>query len=135
MHSSFHILVVDDDEDMLWCLQNILSRAGNRLTSVLTGEEALHQVGSTPLDLAIVDAKLPDVDGMDMAAEIKRRFPHLPVILISGYFYGDDSTITEALRGKVIDGFIAKPFDVEEVVDAVDKIKRLMMGKMNAEGS
>ena len=123
MNPSFHILLVDDDEDLLWCLQSVLGRAGHQLRAVLSGKEAINEVGSSAFDLAIVDAKLPDADGMDVAADIKKKQPHISVILISGYFYEDDTTIKEAIQEQVIDAFIAKPFDLEDVVQAVMSIK------------
>lgn len=122
MNSSFHILLVDDEEDMLWSLKTILLREGYCLTEALTAERALHNANDLPLDLAIVDAKLSDGDGIEVAREIKKIKPYLPVLLISGYFYEDDSNVIEALQQGVIDGFIAKPFDVEEVIHKV-KIK------------
>ncbi len=129
----FHILLVDDDEDMLWCLRSVLSSGGYCLRSAVSGQEALWEAGSVSLDLVIVDAKLPDVDGMDLASEIKRLQPGTPVLLISGYYYAEDLIIKEAIQRRVIDGFIAKPFDIGEVVESVEEFRRTV-GKVNAGG-
>jgi CheY-like chemotaxis protein len=58
---------------------------------------------------------LPNVDGLELATLIHQRSPHTTVILISGYYYREDRAITEGLAKNLFTGFIAKPFDLEEV--------------------
>jgi CheY-like chemotaxis protein len=110
-----HILIVDDEPDMCWALANILRPVGYDVTTTTTGAEALELLNGRPYNAAFVDAKLPDLDGLELVAEIQRRSPHTAVVLISGYFYGEDRAITEGLRAGLFVGFIAKPFDLEDV--------------------
>lgn len=109
------ILVVDDEPDMGWALENILRPAGYAVTTTTRGVEALELLAGEPYAVAFVDAKLPDLDGLELAALIRQHNPHTAVVLISGYFYPEDKMITEGLQNELFTGFIAKPFDLEEV--------------------
>lgn len=109
------ILVVDDEPDMCWALENILRPAGYAVTTTVSGAEALELLTGEPYAAAFVDAKLPDLDGLELATLIRHRSPHTAVILISGYFYQEDEAINEGLQKGDFFGFVAKPFDLEEV--------------------
>jgi len=109
------ILIVDDEPDMCWALENILRPTGYAVTTATTGAEALELLAGGPYAAAFVDAKLPDMDGLELAASICQRSPHTAVVLISGYYYQEDKTITERLQEDLFIGFISKPFDLKEV--------------------
>jgi CheY-like chemotaxis protein len=109
------ILVVDDEPDMCWALENMLRPTGFMVTTTTTGAETLRLLAGEPYAVAFVDAKLPDLDGLELAALIRQRSPHTVIILISGYFYQEDRAITEGLEKDLFIGFISKPFDLEEV--------------------
>jgi DNA-binding NtrC family response regulator len=108
-------LVVDDEPDMCWVLENILRPAGFMVTTTTSGEEALDLLAGEPYAVAFVDAKLSDLDGLELAALIHERSPHTAIVLISGYFYQEDRAITEAMQNELFIGFVAKPFGLEEV--------------------
>ena len=109
------ILIVDDEPDMCWALENILRPTGYAVTTATTGAEALELLAGKPYAAAFVDVKLPDMDGLELAASIRQRSPHTAVVLISGYYYQEDKTITERLQDGHVIGFISKPFDLDEV--------------------
>jgi len=109
------ILVVDDEPDMCWTLENVLRPAGYAVTTTTTGARALELLAEKPYDVALVDAKLPDLDGLELAALIYQLSPHTVIVLISGYFYQEDKAITEGLQENLFIGFISKPFDLDEV--------------------
>jgi DNA-binding NtrC family response regulator len=117
------ILIVDDEPDMCWALENILRPANYAVTAVTTGAKALELITARERSYvaAFVDAKLPDVDGLELANSIRQQSPHTTVVLISGYYYQEDKTITEGLEKDLFIGFIAKPFSLEQV--------RLMAGQ------
>ena len=110
-----HILVVDDEPDMCWALKNILSREGYQITTVTKGKEALELVRETGFQVVFIDAKLADLDGLELAALIRQQSPHTAAVLISGYYYQEDRAINEGLEKNLFVGFISKPFDLEEV--------------------
>lgn len=109
------ILIVDDEPDMCWALENILRSAGYAVTTTTRGAEALELLAGEPYNAVFVDAKLPDLDGLELAALIRQRSPHTAVVLISGYFYQEDRAINEGLEKELFIGFVAKPFALEEV--------------------
>jgi len=110
------ILVVDDESDVCWALENILSPAGYAVTTTTQGVEALDLLARQPYAVAFVDAKLPDLDGLELAGLIRQRSPHTAVVLISGYYYREDSIVMDGLAKNLYVGFLSKPFQISEVL-------------------
>ena len=120
MDEKLTVLIVDDERDICWALESILRQMGLRPVSVINAEMALKQLQYIPFKLAFVDVKLPDMDGIKLARLVRETFPHIPIILISGYYYQDDQTIQEEL-GKLYVAFIEKPFDVKKIRQVVER--------------
>jgi len=112
-------LVVDDDPDICWALERVLERLGAQCVRALDGQTALQVARLNRLTLALLDAKLPDIDGLELARNIRIAHPGILVLVVSGYFYKDDPAIQTALEEGVIQGFIEKPFSHEEIVETV----------------
>jgi len=110
-----HILVVDDEPDMCWALENILNSEGYQITTTTSGKEALELVEETSFRAVFLDAKLSGLDGLELAALIRQQSPRTSIVLISGYYYQEDRAINEGLDKRLFVGFISKPFDLEEV--------------------
>ncbi|MBU2712034.1 response regulator [Zooshikella harenae] len=113
------ILLIDDEADMCWAVKRILTGKGYQVTMVDTGIQAMEQVQCKHYPLIFLDAKLPDVEGLQLAERIKQIFPDTHIIFLTGYYYRDDPVITTALSKGIIDGFIAKPFRNEDVLNAL----------------
>ena len=113
-------LIVDDEPDMCWALEHILKRNGFLSKRALTGHEALTLMKTDRFRLAFLDAKLPDVEGLDLARQIRKRDPAVRIMLISGYFYRDDDAVRKAVAEGLINGFIGKPFDHDEILKAIE---------------
>ncbi len=109
------ILVVDDDADMCWALENILCPDGYAVTATTSGVDALKLVAEENYLVAFVDAKLPDLDGLELSLLIRQISPSTVVILMSGFFYREDIAIIQGLQNNIFTDFIAKPFNVEEI--------------------
>ncbi len=115
-------LIVDDEPDTCWALKHVVEKQGVRSRYALRAEQALEEVRRVPYALALLDAKLPDLDGLELARRMRALRPGLPIIVVSGYFYYDDTAIQEALGSGLIQGFVSKPFlhaDIARVVDRV----------------
>jgi CheY-like chemotaxis protein len=112
-------LVVDDEPDMCWILEYVLEHLGVRCIRTLDGESALRAARSNRLSLALLDAKLSDIDGLELARQIHAEYPGVPILLVSGYFYRDDPAVQAALEHKLIRGFIEKPFSHLELGEAL----------------
>jgi len=112
-HEDPRILVVDDEPDMCWALDRILRTAGYAVSTATSASEALELVAKEEYAVAFVDAKLPDTDGLALAALIRRIHPNTVAVLISGYYDIEDELVTRGLEQGVFERFIAKPFEAE----------------------
>ena len=110
------ILIVDDEPEMCWILESIIRKAGFTSLTALSAREAISLTKSNKFSRAFLDAKLSDIDGLELARQLHNANIHLPIIIVSGYFYQDDQSIRDALQSGVITGFIGKPFDNDEIV-------------------
>lgn len=117
------VLIVDDEPDICWAMEQILGKMGISVLKAENGEQALTLVREANLGLAFIDAKLPGLDGIDLTRMIREIRADLPVFIISGYFYEDDAPVQGAVKDKLICGFIGKPFLLEQVRKAASKAK------------
>jgi two-component system OmpR family response regulator len=116
------ILVVDDEKDICWALENALGDEGYRITQVHRGEDAIREVRQRPFALAIVDVKLPGMSGLEVSRLIGQLDPRLKILMISGYHYEEDQPIQEGIRQRMCRGFISKPFELDEVSALVRRV-------------
>ncbi len=107
------VLIVDDEQNMRWVLQEAMNRAGHTSHSVASGAEALSLLARTPIDLLVLDLKLKGMDGLSVLREVHTRWPNVVVIILTAY--GTVATAVEALQNGAAD-YLRKPFDVEELV-------------------
>ena len=110
------ILVVDDEPEMCWILENIIRKTGLDCRTALSAREAMALTESNEFGMAFLDAKLPDIDGLELARKLRKTNAHLPIVIVSGYFYPDDPTIEGVLQAGLIAAFVGKPFDHDEIV-------------------
>jgi DNA-binding response OmpR family regulator len=113
------VLIVDDDPDICWALDQLLRGIELQCIQAPDGKTALQEVELNRPTLALLDAKLPDIDGLELAQRARIAQPGIPIVVISGYFYKDDPAIQDALQRGLIHGFIEKPFSHREVVETV----------------
>lgn len=111
----FEILVVDDEPDICWALESALHGAGFRVTPVGGEIGAIREVTERSFDAAIIDVKLPGKSGLEVSRQIRGLDPRLKVVLISGYHYADDQPIQAVIQQGECQGFISKPFDLDQV--------------------
>ena len=104
-----HILVVEDEEDILELLRYNLMKEGYRVTGVLTGEEGLKAARSQPSDLIVLDLMLPGIDGLTVCRELKMdaRTRDLPIIILTAK--GEEADIVAGLELGA-DDYVTKPF-------------------------
>ena len=105
---SAHVLLVDDDADLLKLLSMRLTSAGYRVTAVGSAEDALAQLAVTRPQLVVSDVKLPGRDGLALFDEVRARYPGLPVILLTAH-----GTIPDAVEATArgVFTYLTKPFD------------------------
>lgn len=114
-------LIVDDEPDMCWALENILKNNGVRSQKAYNGQDALRRVKKNRFEVAFLDAKLPDIEGLELSKQIRKISPSIRIFIVSGYFYRDDPSILQAMAEGSISGFIAKPFNHDDIVKIIEQ--------------
>lgn len=117
------VLVVDDEEDMLWMLQRNLNKGMKdvEILAAKSGEEALAILSDKEVNLVITDINMPGISGLDLLVEINNKFPDTGVIIMTAYpsnAYENKAMMSGSLR------FIEKPFDIKDVRAIVEDILR-----------
>jgi DNA-binding NtrC family response regulator len=110
------VLLVDDEEDFLAATARVLARRGLKVLTAITAEEALEVLDDRPVDVVVLDLKMPGMGGERAFAHIKESFPTLPVIMLTGH--GSIPQAFEMSKGGVFD-FLAKPCDADALTDIV----------------
>ena len=117
-----HILIVDDEQNMLNTLAFIVEAANYRVTTATEGREALEEILAArergrPIDLLITDIRLPGLTGLQLMDELNYLKIKIPVLVITAY--RDRSMFLELMRIGCSD-YLDKPFDYKELVKRVD---------------
>ena len=123
-------LVVDDDPAVREAFNLALSD-DYTLYFAEDGGAALGVLGHAPIDLVILDLKLPDLDGIEILRRIRRLIPNLPVIIVTG-FSSHEAAVEAANLG--VAGYIKKPFDVDDMKERLEcALRRSLPGRSNLE--
>jgi CheY-like chemotaxis protein len=113
------ILLVEDERDVLDMLLEILAAEGFAAQTASDGEEALARFRRQSYDIVFTDMNMPGLTGLEVAAEIKKLRPEVPVVLLTGW----DMEITPAqLRDRGIDALIKKPFAISDILQAIAQL-------------
>lgn len=107
------ILVVEDDKNIQEYLKETLLESGYSVDSAFDGITALNLVKKSLPDLVVLDLGLPDINGETICAEIKKKHPDLPIIILTAK--GTTSDIVHGLDLGA-DDYLAKPFELEELL-------------------
>ncbi len=106
------ILVVDDEEIVCQQLQRLYTYSGYAVAIAHSGEAALERLEKRDIDLVVTDVRLPGISGVDLTLEIKKNYPDVPLIVITGQAAIDCAV--EVLKAGASD-FIVKPFAAEAI--------------------
>ncbi len=119
--SSQHILIVDDDKEILKFLGEFLRKLGYNCEVALNSTEALKILHKHPFDLVISDISMPGMDGLQFMQEAKKSFPLLDFVIMTGY-------ATEYEYVSIIDAgaadYMTKPFQMDELKARIGRIER-----------
>lgn len=115
MTNSPHVLVIDDESQILSALKTILHRKGYQVTTASLGEEGLALAATSLPDIVILDLGLPDMEGIEVCTRL-REWTHLPIIVLS-VREGEQDKVAALDAGA--DDYLTKPFGVEELLARV----------------
>jgi DNA-binding response OmpR family regulator len=115
------LLLVDDELDFIEPLSARLARRGVACTVVTSGEDALVQAEASRFDCAVVDVKMPGMDGLELLRRLRRDHPSLPVVLLTGH-----ASVELGVEGMELGAFdyLLKPIDLDELLDIVRRASR-----------
>ncbi|MEA2104746.1 MAG: response regulator [Candidatus Cloacimonadota bacterium] len=125
MKNKTRILIVDDDEGMNETLSDILSEKGFDVSVTNDGYIAIEMVKKSPFDFALMDIKMPGINGVETFKKVHEIEPDIKVIMMTAYSV--ENLINEALEYGAFD-VIHKPIDIEQIIATIKKAKGKIFG-------
>ncbi len=114
------ILVVDDEQLARFTMREILETVGHEVTEAKNGAQGIALQTAQPFDVVITDIIMPEKEGVQMIMELKRDFPDLPIVAISGGGRTRNLDFLKIAERYGAQKILAKPFSEEELVDVVN---------------
>ncbi len=112
------ILIVDDEEGLRQSLAEILELEGLQVTQALNGYDAVEKVKEKQYDVALIDIKMPGINGIETLNRVISLQPEIKAIMMTGHPVGD---IQEKFLDLVF-GFLHKPFCIDELISMIQSI-------------
>ncbi|HEY0430192.1 MAG TPA: response regulator, partial [Pyrinomonadaceae bacterium] len=113
------ILVIDDEPSVRETLAEMLEIMGHRVLLAESGSNALQLLAANACDLVFTDLAMPEMDGWETAREIRKRWPAMDVILVTGYGTG---TVPPEGEDRLVNGIIGKPFDFSQISQTITSL-------------
>ncbi|MGD0995370.1 MAG: response regulator [Candidatus Bathyarchaeia archaeon] len=110
------ILVVDDDENIRNTMKTILEDEGYIVDLAATGSEAIRKTKKSAYNIALLDIRLPDIEGVELLKLIKDAVPRTRKIMVTGYPSMQNAI---AALNKNADAYLIKPIDIENLLNTV----------------
>ncbi len=111
------ILIVDDEASIIESLEGILADDGFEVSHAFNGYEALKKIEAESPDIVLLDIWMPGMDGIETLKEIKKNFPNLPVVMITGH--GTIEAAVDATKSGAFD-FLEKPLSIDKIIVTIN---------------
>ena len=112
------MMLVDDEERFLSTTKKLLSRKGYDVLTATSGTEALEELRAHNIHVVILDVKMPGMDGIETLKAIKRTYPLVEVIMLTGH--GTVDSAVEGLKSGATD-YLTKPTDVQDLIEKAEE--------------
>ena len=112
------ILLVDDEQELVDYLAKRLRKKGHEVVGVTSGKEAIEQVTTQIFDVAVLDLKMPEMDGIEVLKHLKEAQPYLQVVMLTGH--GSMDSALESGRHDAF-RFLVKPYEFEGLQETLDE--------------
>ena len=119
--TSYSVLSVDDDEEMIGLLHEVVSQLGHVSVTAVDGVDALEKLGESEFDIIITDISMPRMNGIELTKRIKTEFEDIDVVVVTGY--QEEYKYTDVIEIGASD-FISKPFNINELEAKINRIIR-----------
>jgi two-component system response regulator HydG len=113
------IMVVDDERIIRESFYHWFQKSGHRVSTAASGEEALKELARAPKDLLFVDIKMPGMDGIELLAKVKEKYPETIVVIITAY--GSIESAVNAMKIGATD-YLLKPFKPDQLSLVMEKV-------------
>lgn len=120
---TLNVLVLDDEPGIRQEIHEFLISKHMDVKEAASPSEAFNLLSSSPVDIAILDIRLPEMSGIEVLRQVKRSYPGTEVIMMSGH--GDMDSVIDALRLGAVDYF-KKPFRLQEMMESIEKTSRFI---------
>jgi len=110
------VLVVDDEDFVRDTLAEMLEILNHKVATASSGPKALEALAAGRFDMVFTDLSMPEMDGWEVAREIRRRWPGTNIVLVTGY---GKQTMPAPDEKHLVDGVIGKPFDFAQVTETI----------------
>lgn len=117
-----HILVIEDDPEVRSLLCALLTRAGHQVREAENGQQGIHSYRTHPADLIITDLFMPVKEGLETIIDLRREFPDLKIIAISGGNREGKGNYLKAAQLCGASRIFHKPFDNADLLAAIDDL-------------
>jgi len=115
------ILAIDDEPSILGILEGILTDEGYRMFAAVSGPKGLSILMREKIDTVLLDVWMPGMDGIETLEKIKKIYPEVSVILLSGH--GNKETVAKAFQLGASD-FLSKPISLDNLLDSIKEVTR-----------
>ena len=112
------IIIIEDDKDILDSLKEIIKSDGYEVDTASNGEEGIKKCRANSFDLALLDIKLPGMDGTEVLEILHKEFPEMVKIMITGYPSLENAV---ASLKKGADAYLMKPVNPSRLLEVIDK--------------
>ncbi len=118
MSDKTRVLLVDDETGFLDVLQKRMRKRGLDVTTASSGTEGIQTLRKNDFDVAILDLKLDDMDGIEVLEIFKKMVPDLPVIMLTGH--GSEQAARDGMAHGAYD-YLLKPCDLEDLLSKINQ--------------
>ena len=116
------ILVVDDDKQIRWILCEVIKQIGHEVVEAENGKVALRHLHDAPIDIVITDIVMPEKEGLETIIEMKRDFPDVKIIAMSGGGQWGSHTYLELAEKFKVARTFEKPMNIPVLLSAIESL-------------
>ncbi len=129
--NKINLLIVDDEEQFLNSIKKSLEVREFNVTAVNRGEKAIQAAKENPIDIALVDLKMPGIDGEETLKELKKEHKWMEIVILTGH--GSVNSAVECTKSGAYK-YLQKPCELDELLEALkDAYQKRVMNKNNIE--